>query len=227
MHHQPPLTLVAAASATFAVIILGWFLLRRPPLDRTTKIALLLGLGVFPIGAAATVNIQGYTATQQRHFCGSCHVMDPHAGDSADDKSVGLASRHARNPYFGAMNCYVCHADYGMFGTVLTKLGGMRHVWLYYTEFKGMPVAEAKDKIHLLKPYPNDNCMQCHSTKLQGWTSAAEHRSSLEDARAGRVSCASPGCHGFAHPITKPEQERKKQPSQLVPRDAGAEGAAP
>ncbi len=157
MHHLSPLTPVAVASATFSVILLVWFLVRRPPLDRSTKVALLAGLGIFPILAAGTVNIEGYQATQKREFCGSCHVMTPHARDSESTASAGLASRHARNPYFGDMNCYVCHADYGMFGTVLTKMGGMRHVWLYYTEYKGMPLEEAREKIHLLKPYPNLN----------------------------------------------------------------------
>lgn len=223
--HYSPLTLAAFACATLAAIILVWFLVRRPPLDRTTKIALLLGLGVFPIGAAGTANVEGYQATQKRQFCGSCHVMGPHARDSEDAASVGLASRHARNPYFGEMNCYVCHADYGMFGTVLTKMGGMRHVWLYYTEFRGMPLEEARTKVKLVKPYPNTNCMQCHSTNLQGWRGEAEHRSSLEDAKAGRVSCASAGCHGYAHPTTK-DDAHKGTPSQLLFRDAGASDAS-
>jgi nitrate/TMAO reductase-like tetraheme cytochrome c subunit len=222
--HQSPLTLVAVALATIAAMILVWFLVRRPPLDRTTKMTMLLGLGVFPIGAAATTNIEGYKATQKREFCGSCHVMGPHKQDAENPASAGLASRHARNPFFGSENCYVCHADYGMFGTVLTKMGGMRHVWLYYTEFHSMPLEEAKTKVHLVKPFPNSNCMQCHSTKLQGWRGAPEHRASMEDAVAGRVSCASPGCHGYAHPITKPDDG--KIPAQLTFPDAGAEGGA-
>ncbi|MBL8606477.1 MAG: NapC/NirT family cytochrome c [Myxococcales bacterium] len=221
-----PLSLVSLTSAAFAAGILLWFLFWRPPLDRTTKIALLFGLGVFPIGAAATSNIQGYEATTKREFCGSCHVMEPHRSDSNDLHSVGLASRHARNPYFGDKNCYVCHADYGMFGTVLTKAGGMRHVWLYYTEFRTMPLEEAKEKIHLRNPYSNENCMQCHSTKLQGWLATGEHRSALEDSRTGKVSCASVGCHGYAHPITKRDWDPAKVPAMLKPRDAGAPDAA-
>ncbi|HEY8074405.1 MAG TPA: NapC/NirT family cytochrome c, partial [Labilithrix sp.] len=182
-------------------------------LDRSTRVVLLLGLGVFPIAAAADANVQGYEETQAREFCGSCHVMGPYAEDSKDPSSKGLASRHARNPWFGAKSCYTCHADYGMYGTVLTKLGGMRHVWLYYTEFKDMPLDEAKQKIHIRKPFPNENCMQCHSTTLQGWSKSPEHRASLEDVRAGRVSCASAGCHGYGHPFSKPDGD--KTPAQL------------
>lgn len=203
MEHSP-FTLAALVCVGLACTILTWFIIRRPPLDRYTKIWLLFGLGVFPIGAAGAANVEGYQATQKRAFCGSCHVMTPYSNDSANKESLGLASRHGRNAAFGTQNCYSCHADYGMYGTVLTKMGGMRHVWLYYTEFHGMSLEEAKAKIHLVKPYPNASCMHCHSTELQGWQRVPEHRSSMQDVRAQRISCASPGCHGFAHPFSKP-----------------------
>lgn len=58
-------------------------LIRRPTLDhRSTKLWLLMGLGVLPIASATSANVQGYRATQHRAFCGSCHVMIPHACDS-------------------------------------------------------------------------------------------------------------------------------------------------
>jgi hypothetical protein len=83
----------------------------------------------------------------------------------------------------------------------------MRHVWLYVTQYRNTPLEEAKKTIHLVKPYPNQNCMQCHSTQLAIWLRSPDHKSALEDVRSGRVSCASGGCHGFAHPFTKPAQE--------------------
>jgi cytochrome c-type protein NapC len=226
--HLSPLALVSIALAVSAAAILVWFLIARPPLVRATKLALLLGLGILPIFAAATANIEGYVATQERRFCGSCHVMVPHATDSENPSSLGLASRHARNPFFGDKNCYTCHADYGMFGTVLTKIGGMRHVWLYYTEYRNMPLGEAREKIHLVRPYPNANCMQCHSTESQGWLQSADHRASLGEVRADRVSCASPGCHGYAHPITKTDapQGASKLPAELARPEAGTDGGA-
>ena len=200
---QSPLSLLAFVCAGAAAVILIVYIVRRPPLVGATKIWLLLGLGVFPIGAAAAGNIEGFKATKKRHFCGSCHVMIPHAADSDDRASLSLASRHARNELFGEDNCYACHADYGMFGTVLTKLGGMRHVWLYATKYRDVSLEEAKRTIHLVKPYPNRNCMQCHSTELDIWMHVPDHKSALDDVRSGRVSCASAGCHGFAHPFTK------------------------
>ena len=198
-----PLTLIALACAVIAAAILIVFLIRRPPIVGWTKLWLLLGLGVFPIGVAMAGNVEGFHATQQRHFCGSCHVMIPHASDSEDLKSLSLASRHARNDFFGKENCYVCHADYGMFGTVLTKLGGLRHVYEYVTHYHNVSLETARETIHLIKPYDNANCMHCHSTHLDLWSKVPDHQSALTDVRENRVSCASAGCHGFAHPFTK------------------------
>ena len=119
---------------------------------RAIKSGSLLGLGVFPIGAAFAGNVQGFEATKDRVFCGSCHVMALHRADSDDLASGSLASRHARNGMFGSENCYVCHANYGMFGTIVTKAGGLKHVWLYFTEYRRRPVEEAKKTIHLREP---------------------------------------------------------------------------
>jgi cytochrome c-type protein NapC len=127
--------------------------------------------------------------------------MSLHAADSGDAASHSLAARHGRNAMFGSANCYTCHADYGMFGTIVTKAGGMRHVWLYATEYRNTPLEEAKRTIRTRAPFPNGNCMECHSTRDELWLKKPDHRASLEDVRAGRVSCASDGCHGAAHPF--------------------------
>jgi nitrate/TMAO reductase-like tetraheme cytochrome c subunit len=204
-----PLAVLALACCGLSAIILAVYVARRPPLVRATKIWLLLGLGVLPIGAAAAGNVQGFEATKSREFCGSCHVMAPHRADSDDPASHSLASRHARNPMFGDENCYACHADYGMFGTIVTKAGGMRHVWRYYTQYRDTPIEEAKQTIKLRAPYPNGNCMQCHSTRDDIWLKVPDHAGSLDEVRASRVSCASAGCHGLAHPFFRPAEEEK------------------
>jgi hypothetical protein len=46
--------------------------------------------------------------------------------------------------------------------------------------------------------------MQCHSTRLDVWNRQPDHKASLDDVRAGRVGCASVGCHGYAHPNFRP-----------------------
>jgi hypothetical protein len=224
--HPTPLAFIALVCAVLSAALLVYYLVRRPELTPATQICLFLGIGVFPIGVAAAGNIEGFQATEKREFCGSCHVMGLHAADSDDLKSTSLASRHARNKLFGNDNCYMCHADYGMYGTVMTKMGGMRHVWLYYTQYRTTPIEQAKNTIHLRHPFPNDNCMQCHSTEDLIWLKLPDHRAALEDVRADRVSCASRGCHGLAHPNFRPSTDEPKVESRWMP-DVGEPGESP
>jgi cytochrome c-type protein NapC len=202
-----PLVVLSAGCAALSAAIIVTYLVARPPLVATTKLWLLLGLGVLPIGAAFAGNIQGFEATKERAFCGSCHLMTLHAADSDDSGSHSLAARHARNPMFGGENCYVCHADYGMFGTVVTKIGGLRHVLMNLTAFRNTSLDEARHTIRLREPGKmNGNCMQCHSTMDELWLRVPDHASALGGVRSGRIGCASEGCHGLAHPFFVPRR---------------------
>lgn len=215
-----PLALLGLVCAALAIGFLVAYLVRRPQLDGQTKLWLFMALGVFPIGVAGTGNLEGFHATKQRAFCGSCHVMTPYADDSGNPESSSLASRHGRNKLFGAENCYVCHADYGMYGTVTTKIGGMGHVWRYFTGgYRTMSLEEARRSIHISKPFPNESCNQCHSTRLDLWRAHPDHKAALQDVRGGRMSCASAGCHGYAHPWTKPPRDPA---APAVPAPSGA-----
>jgi cytochrome c-type protein NapC len=198
------LGMVALFSAACAVAILVRHLVRRPALDLKAKLLLLLGLGVFPGIAAMSSTVVGMEATTHREFCGSCHVMGPYYENTADPKAQSLSARHSRNPFFGDRSCYVCHADYGMFGYVLTKAGGMRHVYEYWLGgYREMTLEEAKHAIHLIKPYDNHNCRQCHTATLHDWRRVPDHKSLEAELASNKVSCASAGCHGYAHPFTK------------------------
>jgi nitrate/TMAO reductase-like tetraheme cytochrome c subunit len=211
---HPVLSTVATLVSVIAAAILIWYLVRRPPLDATTKLRLLFGLGILPAIAMLTGNMGSLMITQHREFCGSCHVMTPYAMDSADPDSESLAARHARNALFGHQNCYTCHKDYGMFGAVMTKVNGMRHVWEYYTEYRHYTVDEAYEKMHLYKPFSNTACMNCHSMTLKSDLAIEDHRGLLDEIRSGEASCVSSGCHGHAHPFSKDEDEQDDQDDQ-------------
>jgi nitrate/TMAO reductase-like tetraheme cytochrome c subunit len=208
---EHPVTLsgyIALACAAIATALIAEFLVRKRALDLRSKVWLLFALGVFPALTAAASTTTGMRATTERHFCGSCHVMDRHVSDSNDPSSQSLAARHGRNALFGSQNCYVCHADYGMFGYPVTKLNGMRHVWEYYFGgYKEMTTEQAVRKIHLYEPYDNQNCRHCHTGTLAVWKNVPEHTSLRTELEANRVSCASGGCHGFAHPFNKPPKK--------------------
>jgi nitrate/TMAO reductase-like tetraheme cytochrome c subunit len=205
---HPAIASAAIVCAILSAGILIWFLLRRPALTGQVKFLLLLGFGVLPIGSAATGNIAGFEHTKHRRFCGSCHVMEPYRSDAENLNSGSLASAHARNEEFGTDNCYECHKDYGAFSTVMTKLGGMRHVYEYYTHYYKVDVATAVAEIELYKPFANVSCMRCHSTHGNVWLTVGDHRSIVERVRSGEVSCVSEGCHGPAHPFSKPKLHR-------------------
>jgi nitrate/TMAO reductase-like tetraheme cytochrome c subunit len=189
------LAYVALASAAGAAAILVIYLVARPALSRRMKLWLFAGLGPLPITAALVGNVSNYNVTKERRFCASCHVMAPYADDAEDPKSSTLASIHSKNPYFGGESCYVCHADYGMFGTVMTKVGGMRHVWHYYTEDWDAP---DHPPLKLYQPYSNTTCMQCHPSDRA--RQPLEHQVHGRPVREGQVACTAAGCHGRSHP---------------------------
>jgi nitrate/TMAO reductase-like tetraheme cytochrome c subunit len=195
------LTLVLAAVAALTLL---HYLVRRPKLDARVRMQLLFGLGVFPVATAAASTAYGMHRTTERSFCGSCHVMGKHQSDVDDPASGSLAARHGRNNMFGQSNCYTCHADYGMLGYPLTKLNGMKHVYHYYIGHYGkMPLDEALRVIRVNKPFPNSNCMQCHSGQLDSFKAVREHRALEADLLTNTVACASAGCHGYSHPFNK------------------------
>ncbi len=202
--HIPWLGIVALVAAVAAAAILLVYLVKKPVLDLHVKLWLLVGLGVLPGVVAASSTADGMHRTTERSFCGSCHVMGAHYADASDSRSQSLAARHSRNPFFGDQSCYVCHADYGMFGYALTKLGGMRHVYEYYLGgYRRMSLEQAERVIHLRKPYDNRNCRQCHTTTAEVWRRVPDHGALAAELDSNAVSCASAGCHGYAHPFTK------------------------
>ena len=198
-----PVLAAALACAFASAVLVLWYLVRRPQLTHATKLVLLAGIGILPLATATTGNVAGFEATKTRRFCGSCHVMTPYRNDSEDPRSTTLAARHARNDLFGDENCYACHADYGMYGTIVTKVGGLRHVYEYVLHYRNMPLDEARATIRIRHPFPNATCIHCHSTEGPLWNAVREHASLVDRVRDGRVSCASAGCHGPAHPFSK------------------------
>jgi nitrate/TMAO reductase-like tetraheme cytochrome c subunit len=195
---------LALATAAIAAGLLLHHLFSRPRLDASARLRLLLGLGVFPLLSAVATTASGMHRTTEREFCGSCHVMSTHLEDVENPASPSLASRHARNPMFGQTACYTCHADYSMLGYPLTKLTGMGHVYRYYLGgYRSWTLEKFHDEVRTAKPYPNANCQQCHSGQLKTFTETPEHRAMAEELKSNRVSCASGGCHGVAHPFSK------------------------
>jgi cytochrome c-type protein NapC len=189
---------ISLASAALSLLIGAWYLVRRPHLNRVTKSMLMLGLGVFPVIVSLTGNIASFEYTLTRPFCGSCHVMGPYLRDAEDPQSNSLAALHSRNHKFGENSCYTCHADYQMFGTITTKLNGMRHLFMYVTEYANTgPDGEGGPPIHIYKPFKSEACMQCHSTTAKSYLE--RHGDDVEQIRSGDIACID--CHDNVHPL--------------------------
>lgn len=206
-----PFVMFALACAALSAVLLVWFAFRPRPVTRAIKVVLLFGIGLLPIATAMTGNIAGYHATKQTQFCSSCHTMAPYGADSWNPVSTSLAARHARNDLFGDENCYACHADYGMFGTVTTKLGGMRHVYEYLFHWGDLDITTSLERIEIRRPFQNATCMHCHSTRNPLFDAVGDHASARDQIRGGSVSCASAGCHGPAHPFSKAAKARARE----------------
>jgi cytochrome c-type protein NapC len=221
--HVSPLSWIGLACAVVAAGIMIYYLVKRPPLDAAGKSMMMLGVGVLPIFVAMVGNLEGFNATETQGFCGSCHTMDMWIEDANDPDSESLAAIHSRTTKFGDKSCYVCHKDYGMYGYAMTKLGGMGHVYEFLSGWMWYDREQVLEEIHIKRPFKNENCMQCHSTTGAIWTNTQDHIGLLDDLRAGTTSCVSAGCHGYAHPFSKP-QDGPPSAAQIHSTLEGAEG---
>ena len=91
-------------------------------------ILLLFGsILVIPVFVVVLATAHGMQESMTVESCAACHVMESHIRDLRDPKSDSLAAVHFKNRYILENHCYTCHSDYGMFGTITTKIGGLRN----------------------------------------------------------------------------------------------------
>jgi cytochrome c-type protein NapC len=193
--HVSLLGIVALAIGAIAAALVLGFLLKQPKLTAPLKLLLLFGLFVLPTSSAFLGNASNMEASKSVEFCGGCHVMTSYVNDVKDPNSTTLAALHGRIKSFGAEACYGCHADYGMFGGVTTKLGGMHHVIDFYSDDWAAPGHRPPA---LYKPYDTGRCMNCHDPMRKG--TPLEHQVHAEQIKSHEIKCTDSGCHGSPHP---------------------------
>jgi cytochrome c-type protein NapC len=132
-------------------------------------------------------------------FCLSCHIMEPYGKSLHVDDPQHLAAAHFQNHRVPPNEaCYTCHTNYAMFGGIKAKLGGLRHIYVYYL---GTP--PAPENIKLYEPYNNRECLHCHAGARsfeEGVVHAADP-DLLPALKANKTSCISSGCHGVVHDV--------------------------
>jgi cytochrome c nitrite reductase small subunit len=160
-------------------------LLRSAP----AKSLLLLVLGVFPALLVLATAMLSFQRAETLVFCSSCHTMTPWVMDLKNPQSKGIASLHYRNRFILTDQCYTCHVDYDFMGPVTAKMDGVRHIIAYYTGF-GM-----HNPIKLYKPFPNNNCLQCHGASAE--FQSPTHIAVMDQIRSEAMSCVA--CHNPIH----------------------------
>jgi len=190
------LTLV---TAVLAMVLVAWVLLtRRRRLEALQpRVVLFLGTCVLPVPVMLMSSAVGLEQAKAVDFCSSCHVMRAFVSDMKDPSSTGLAALHYNNRYIQEDHCYVCHTNYGLFGTVEAKVGGLTHIWEESTGTYQLPI-RAKGG------YQFTICLNCHGLSAR-FARNDLHQAVVGEVLAGQAKCTD--CHALSHPAP---QERSR-----------------
>ena len=181
---------IALALLNLVVLIVGWRRLRNGQPPRAIIGTLFVGLAVLPIIVIFFGYTQGMSGMETVSACGGCHTMTSHVEDLQNPNGEGLAAVHFKNRYIRENQCYMCHSDYGMLGTISAKMAGLRHVMHYMA-------GTYPDPIKIRHPYSNVRCLTCHA-ESQKFTKSAGHPDEIRpQLLSGEVSCLT--CHSPAH----------------------------
>jgi cytochrome c nitrite reductase small subunit len=173
-----------------------------------------VGLFVLPIVLVGVGTFANFEGSKRVEFCHSCHTaMDLYVDDMKDPQSETLAARHYKNRYIQDEQCYHCHADYGVNGTIDAKLRGLVHLYYWVTH---SATARGEKQIHLYGYYPNDLCLHCHAGS-QRFLKVEEHLDAEDDllktgAATGKplMSCLECHPHDVAHLSLAAKRKRQK-----------------
>ena len=154
------------------------------------KLVAFAALVLLPAAAVAVANYHVFEGVEEVSGCAGCHTMWPMVNDMQDPQSGTLAARHFRNRWIADRQCYHCHSDYGLSGTVNAKMEGYRHLARYVTRTYPEP-------IRLRGHYINQNCLNCHAP-MATFQRVPSHQTVGERLRTNQMTCLN--CHGLAHP---------------------------
>jgi cytochrome c-type protein NapC len=186
------------------------FLIARPTVTVTRggKQVTFVVLFLLPVVTALMGASEHMERTEQTQFCLSCHVMEPYGKSLFIDDQTHIPAAHYQNARIPREQaCYTCHTDYVLYGTILTKLRGMRHV---YVQYFGNPTTP----IHLYEPYNNRECLHCHEGARsfeEGVVHSADP-SIMASIKSNELSCMSSGCHQTVHDVAHLAEDKFWEP---------------
>jgi cytochrome c nitrite reductase small subunit len=160
----------------------------------------LVCLGVLPLLMLIVGNFAALEYSTTRQFCGSCHLtMKAYIDDLSNPKSQSLAGLHFQNRAAPDTECYSCHVNYGLHGTLEAKFTGLRHLYRYQTATYEFP-------LKMYHPYSNLLCLNCHqgAKRFMAQEIHLENGKVSLELRSGQTECIQ--CHGPAHEVATPKQ---------------------
>ena len=182
------------------LVVFLWRMVRRRGVTTASKALLLGAIVVLPAIVVFLATAHGMQESMTVNACGDCHAMESHVADLRNPASDSLAAVHYKNRYIQTNQCYTCHSDYGMFGTMSAKLDGLRPRLLQHdgqlseADQDQEPVLESAD----VSP----------ATAARRISSPSTKRSRSPNLMADKDSCLD--CHGPAHkpePRAAPEKQ--------------------
>ena len=182
---------IAFVILNLVLLLLAWRRLSRTGLTPTVRGWLFVAVGLVPLMVAFLSFAHGLESSTTVQACGSCHVMTPFVADLRNVNSETLAATHFKNRYIQERQCYTCHSDYGLGGTVKAKFEGLGHVWRYAT-------GKYEQPIKIARPYPNVRCLGCHGESQKFLKSAGHPKEVMPELMSGKTSCLD--CHAPVHP---------------------------
>ena len=182
---------LALVMAVSAVALIAWTLVAHRGRLAGFRARLLLFIGVccVPFPAMLMSTAVGLEQSKAIAFCDSCHLMRAFVADMKSPESRSLAALHFRNRYIQDEHCYSCHTDYGLFGTLEAKIGGMAHVW---SEFSGAGSGAVRPKTN----YRFTICLNCHGQSAK-FIQQKAHAGVVDKVVGGRSACTE--CHSRSH----------------------------
>jgi cytochrome c nitrite reductase small subunit len=175
-----------------AAVLIAYVLLfrRRQITSAASQWLLFIGICIMPLPVMLLGSAVGLEQAKDITFCQHCHVMQQFVDDMRSPASDRLAAVHFKNRYIQRNHCYVCHTDYGLFGTLEAKFAGVGHIWKEATGTYTLPVMIAR-------PYRFTICLDCHAESAR-FNAVREHQGILPKVANGESRCTS--CHRPSHP---------------------------
>jgi nitrate/TMAO reductase-like tetraheme cytochrome c subunit len=172
-------------------------------------VLLAIGVGVLPLLSGSIGTALAVSRAETVEFCASCHrPMQAYVDDLKNPLSESLAAVHYKNRYILDNQCYVCHTDSGVLGTVHAKTEGVIDLYKYYT-------GKFRTPIVMRSAYSNTFCLKCHGDSAK-FTAIKDHYQNRAALFSGKRPCMD--CHAEAAPahavasaaISKSQGEVKK-----------------